>query len=126
MQRSMCDVLSVSQEISASAQLIPDSVALSYGDQQLKYGELDQRVDRFAAFMAQLGDGAIGEIYIAGDGVGRGRNLPQSTARCFLPDPFSGEQGKRMYRTGDRARRRPDGEVAPLMTALGESASEWR
>src|SRR6202167_4521570 len=57
MQRSMWDVLSVPEEISATAQLIPDSVALSYSDQQLKYGELDQRVDRFAAYMAQLGVG---------------------------------------------------------------------
>ena len=56
--------------------------------------------------------GAIGEIYIGGDGVGRGyRNLPESTARCFVRDPFSEEQGKRVYRTGDRARRRPDGEI---------------
>ena len=59
-----------------------------------------------------VADGAIGEIYIGGDGVGRGyRNLPESTARCFVRDPFSEEQGKRMYRTGDRARRRPDGEI---------------
>ena len=59
-----------------------------------------------------VADGAIGEIYIGGDGVGRGyRNLPESTARCFARDPFSEEQGKRMYRTGDRGRRRPDGEI---------------
>jgi amino acid adenylation domain-containing protein len=59
-----------------------------------------------------VADGAIGEIYIGGDGVGRGyRNLPESTARCFVRDPFSEEQGKRVYRTGDRARRRPDGEI---------------
>jgi amino acid adenylation domain-containing protein len=59
-----------------------------------------------------VADGAIGEIYIGGDGVGRGyRNLPESTARCFVRDPFSQEQGKRVYRTGDRARRRPDGEI---------------
>jgi amino acid adenylation domain-containing protein len=59
-----------------------------------------------------VADGTIGEICIAGDGVGRGyRNLPESTARCFVRDPFSPEQGKRMYRTGDRGRRRPDGEI---------------
>ena len=59
-----------------------------------------------------VADGAIGEIYIGGDGVGRGyRNLPESTARCFARDPFSEEQGKRLYRTGDRGRRRPDGEI---------------
>ena len=59
-----------------------------------------------------VADGTIGEIYIGGNGVGRGyRNLPESTARCFVRDPFSPEQGKRMYRTGDRGRRRPDGEI---------------
>jgi amino acid adenylation domain-containing protein len=59
-----------------------------------------------------VADGTVGEIYIGGDGVGRGyRNLPESNARCFVPDPFSGEQGKRMYRTGDRGKRRPDGEI---------------
>jgi amino acid adenylation domain-containing protein len=61
---------------------------------------------------APVADGAIGEIYIGGDGVGRGyRNLPESTKRCFVRDPFAGEQDKRMYRTGDRGRCRPDGEI---------------
>jgi amino acid adenylation domain-containing protein len=61
---------------------------------------------------APVADGTIGEIYIGGDGVGRGyRNLPESTARCFVRDPFAPEEGKRMYRTGDRGKRRPDGEI---------------
>jgi amino acid adenylation domain-containing protein len=57
-------------------------------------------------------DGITGEIYIGGSGVGRGyRNLPHSTERNFLPDPFAGTTGARMYRTGDRGVRRPDGEI---------------
>jgi amino acid adenylation domain-containing protein len=57
-------------------------------------------------------DGSTGEIYIGGSGVARGyRNLPGSTERSFLPDPFAGEAGSRMYRTGDRGVRRPDGEI---------------
>ena len=60
----------------------------------------------------QVPDGTAGEIYIGGDGVGRGyRNLPESTERSFLPDPFRGMAGARMYRTGDRGVRRPDGEI---------------
>ena len=56
--------------------------------------------------------GTSGEIYIGGNGVGRGyRNLPESTARCFVPDPFSGLATARMYRTGDLGLRRPDGEI---------------
>ena len=57
-------------------------------------------------------DGKIGEIYIGGDGVGRGyRNLPDLTERSFLHDPFSAAPAARMYRTGDRGARRPDGEI---------------
>jgi amino acid adenylation domain-containing protein len=61
----------------------------------------------------QVPDGRIGEIHIGGSGVGRGyRNLPELTERVFLPDPFAGVPGARMYRTGDRGvRRRPDGEI---------------
>jgi amino acid adenylation domain-containing protein len=57
-------------------------------------------------------DGTPGEIYIGGDGVGRGyRNLNASTAQCFLPDPFSPVPSARMFRTGDRAARLPNGEI---------------
>jgi amino acid adenylation domain-containing protein/non-ribosomal peptide synthase protein (TIGR01720 family) len=54
--------------------------------------------------------GATGELFIGGDGVALGyRNNPQLTAERFLPDPFDGRPGARMYRTSDRARWRPDG-----------------
>jgi thioesterase domain-containing protein/acyl carrier protein len=57
-------------------------------------------------------DGASGEIYIGGPGVGRGyRNLAEFTAHCFLPDPFSRTPGARMFRTGDRASRLPNGAL---------------
>lgn len=56
--------------------------------------------------------GTVGEIYIGGSGVARGyRNLPQLTAAKFLPDPYSSLPCARMYRTGDRGLRRPDGEI---------------
>jgi amino acid adenylation domain-containing protein len=59
-----------------------------------------------------VADGVCGEIYIGGSGVGHGyRNLPDSTERSFLPDPFAGVPRARMYRTGDRGVRRPDGEI---------------
>jgi amino acid adenylation domain-containing protein len=57
-------------------------------------------------------DGTHGEIYIGGAGVGRGyRNLNELTAAYFLPDPFSVESGARMFRTGDRGVRLPDGQI---------------
>jgi amino acid adenylation domain-containing protein len=59
-----------------------------------------------------VADGAAGEIYIGGNGIARGyRNLPEQTERFFLPDPFAGSPDARMYRTGDRAVRRPDGQL---------------
>ncbi|KAF9945804.1 hypothetical protein BGZ72_000955 [Mortierella alpina] len=59
--------------------------------------------------------GAVGEIYIGGVGVARGYlNRPELTAEKFLKDPFSGEAGARMYKTGDLGRYLPDGNVICL------------
>jgi amino acid adenylation domain-containing protein/non-ribosomal peptide synthase protein (TIGR01720 family) len=56
--------------------------------------------------------GAVGELYVAGTGVGRGYlGAPGLTAGAFLPNPFAAEPGERLYRTGDLARRRADGLV---------------
>jgi amino acid adenylation domain-containing protein len=56
--------------------------------------------------------GEPGELCIGGDGVGRGYlNHPELTRQRFVADPFSTEPGARMYRTGDRARLRPDGTI---------------
>ncbi|MFJ3829410.1 amino acid adenylation domain-containing protein [Streptomyces sp. NPDC090046] len=56
--------------------------------------------------------GVRGELYIAGDGVGRGYlGDPRRTAVTFLPDPFAAD-GSRMYRTGDLVELRPDGQLA--------------
>ncbi|MDT4818113.1 Linear gramicidin synthase subunit B [compost metagenome] len=53
--------------------------------------------------------GAVGELCVAGTGVGRGYvGDPLRSAQVFMPDPF-GEPGERLYRTGDLARRRFDG-----------------
>ncbi|RPK41079.1 non-ribosomal peptide synthetase [Streptomyces sp. ADI93-02] len=56
--------------------------------------------------------GVPGELFIAGTGVGRGYlDDPSRTAERYVPDPFSTEPGARMYRTGDGARYRPDGQL---------------
>ncbi|MGQ9371961.1 amino acid adenylation domain-containing protein, partial [Azospirillum sp. A39] len=53
--------------------------------------------------------GAVGELHVAGVGVGRGYlGDPGRTAAAFLPDPFGGDGG-RLYRTGDLVRRTADG-----------------
>jgi amino acid adenylation domain-containing protein len=57
--------------------------------------------------------GEVGEIYIGGQGVGRGYvNNPQMTQDRFIPDPFSPGSNQRLYRSGDLARYTPNGEVA--------------
>ncbi|MFJ8473975.1 amino acid adenylation domain-containing protein [Kitasatospora sp. NPDC094011] len=57
-------------------------------------------------------DGVPGELYVGGRGVGRGYlDQPARTAAVFTADPFSPRPGARMYRTGDRVIRRPDGEL---------------
>lgn len=56
--------------------------------------------------------GAIGELYIAGEGLANGYvRRPRTTADTFLPNPFSSVPGARMYRTGDLVRYLGNGEL---------------
>src|SRR5581483_8467621 len=56
--------------------------------------------------------GAAGDLFIGGDGLAVGyRGNAQMTGERFVPDPFAQTARARMYRTGDRARFRPDGSV---------------
>jgi amino acid adenylation domain-containing protein len=54
-------------------------------------------------------EGVSGELHLGGPLLARGYlHRPGLTARAFIPDPFSGEPGARLYRTGDIVRQ--DGE----------------
>ncbi|MEU9201095.1 amino acid adenylation domain-containing protein [Streptomyces sp. NPDC048332] len=62
--------------------------------------------------MSPLPVGVTGELHIAGDGVALGyHRKPELTAERFPDNPFA---PGRLYRTGDRARRLPNGEIVVL------------
>jgi len=59
--------------------------------------------------------GVPGELLVGGPGLARGYlGRADLTAAVFIPDPFGAGPGGRLYRTGDRARRLPDGNVQYL------------
>ena len=61
----------------------------------------------------ELPVGALGELWIAGAGVGRGYlDLPEQTRKVFIPNPFDASPAfARVYRTGDVVRRLADGSI---------------
>ena len=59
--------------------------------------------------------GIPGELYLGGDGVAQGYwRQPDATAASFMPDHLGGEPDGRLYRTGDIAVFRDDGNIVFL------------
>jgi len=59
-----------------------------------------------------VSSGEEGEVYAGGAGVALGYlNQPELTAQKFVEDLFAPGPAARLYRTGDRARQRPDGTI---------------
>jgi amino acid adenylation domain-containing protein len=54
--------------------------------------------------------GEVGELYLGGLGIAQGYlNMPERTAQRFIASPF--EPQKRLFKTGDLVRQRPDGNL---------------
>ncbi len=89
----------------ASADQRPERVPLGNCLTGIRGYVLDDRLD-------PVPDGEIGELYLAGCGLARGYQGRRGlTAERFLPDPYADTPGQRMYRSGDLARRLPDGQL---------------
>ena len=59
--------------------------------------------------------GVPGELHVGGAGLARGYlKRPELTTERFIPSPFDPKPKPRLYRTGDKARRLPDGDIEYL------------
>ncbi|HEX2187808.1 MAG TPA: amino acid adenylation domain-containing protein [Longimicrobiaceae bacterium] len=95
--------------VCAATQLSPDG---SYGWRMMGRPLPGTRLYVCDAGGGLLPQGVAGELCIGGAGVARGYlGRPELTAERFVPDPYSGLPGARMYRSGDRTRWRADGEL---------------
>ncbi|HET9228928.1 MAG TPA: amino acid adenylation domain-containing protein, partial [Thermoanaerobaculia bacterium] len=66
-------------------------------------------VDAWGTLMPR---GGAGELWLGGVHLARGYLArPDLTAERFVPDPWSGQAGSRLYRTGDRVRQLPGGRL---------------
>ncbi|MCA1583188.1 MAG: amino acid adenylation domain-containing protein, partial [Acidobacteria bacterium] len=62
--------------------------------------------------MSPVPVGVAGELYVGGTGIAAEYvNQPAETAQKFVANPFGGSDGGRLYRTGDRVRHHPSGDI---------------
>ncbi|HYP28245.1 MAG TPA: amino acid adenylation domain-containing protein [Blastocatellia bacterium] len=84
----------------------PNWVSIPYGKpiSNARYHVLDRHLNPCPV-------GVAGELFIGGECLAVGYTDARLTAEKFIPDPFGGAPGARLYRTGDRARYWADGNM---------------
>jgi amino acid adenylation domain-containing protein/non-ribosomal peptide synthase protein (TIGR01720 family) len=84
----------------------PHWVSIPYGRpmQNARYHALD-------ALLEPVPIGVPGDLYIAGECLSTGYEIPAVTAEKYVPDPSADRSGQRLYRTGDRVRYLSDGNL---------------
>ncbi|MDO6525553.1 amino acid adenylation domain-containing protein [Motilimonas sp. 1_MG-2023] len=97
--------------VCASAQVIEPNAPLTIGR-----GIANTQLYVLGANLNLLPVGSVGELYIAGDGVGRGYlNRDDLTAQRFIEHTLiTGEPATRLYKTGDLVRWQSDGQLVFL------------
>lgn len=99
---------------------LSDSAETGTGAREVSIGRPIRNVQAYVLdrYLNPVPIGVPGELYIGGDGLARGyRNRPELTAEVFIPNPFNGTHSQsnyRLYKTGDRARYLPDGNLEYL------------
>jgi amino acid adenylation domain-containing protein len=97
--------------------VVATSAAVAAAEGQMGPPSIGRAIDNTQLYLVDehwkpVPSGSAGELWIGGAGVARGyRNCAESTRNCFLPNPFSSASGARVYRTGDRVRSLPNGEI---------------
>jgi len=93
------------------------TVAAAAGGATASLPTIGRPIDNVQVFLLDSGlrpvpIGVPGEIHLGGRGLARGYfGRPGLTAEAFIPSPFAGAPGARLYRTGDRARVLADGTL---------------
>jgi amino acid adenylation domain-containing protein len=96
----------------AYAAACSDDAQAEIGDLPIGRPIFNTQIYLLDAHLQPVPVGVAGELCIAGEGMARGYlNRPDSTAEKFVPNPFCQEPGGLMYRSGDVARYRRDGNL---------------
>ncbi|MCG5242608.1 amino acid adenylation domain-containing protein [Azospirillum doebereinerae] len=104
-----------------SAWICPDDVA---DDDAVRIGGpvAGSRLHVLDDTLSPVPVGVPGMLYLGGRCLARGYlGRPDLTGQSFLPDPFAGTPGARMYRTGDRVRLVRDAGGALALQFLGRT-----